>query len=85
MAWALANQFVVLTHDLDFGTLLALTHNTGPSVIQIRAQDVLPESLSSVIIAVIRQCEAALHTGALVTVEDGGPAGLRVRLLPIIP
>jgi predicted nuclease of predicted toxin-antitoxin system len=26
MAWALANGHVVFTHDLDFGTTLALTH-----------------------------------------------------------
>lgn len=32
MAWALANHHVVFTHDLDFGTLLALTHARGPSV-----------------------------------------------------
>ena len=29
MAWALANGRVVFTHDLDFGTMLALTHATG--------------------------------------------------------
>lgn len=33
MAWALANNRVVFTHDLDFGTLLALTHATGHSVL----------------------------------------------------
>ncbi|MDZ7616726.1 MAG: DUF5615 family PIN-like protein, partial [Patescibacteria group bacterium] len=31
MAWALANAHVVFTHDLDFGTMLALTHAAGPS------------------------------------------------------
>jgi predicted nuclease of predicted toxin-antitoxin system len=33
MAWALANRHVVFTHDLDFGTILALTHANGPSVL----------------------------------------------------
>jgi predicted nuclease of predicted toxin-antitoxin system len=33
MAWALQRLCVVFTHDLDFGTTLALTHATGPSVI----------------------------------------------------
>lgn len=41
MAWAREHQHVVFTHDLDFGTLLALTRASGPSVIQVRAQDVL--------------------------------------------
>ena len=38
MAWALAERHAVFTHDLDFGTLLALTHAGGPSVIQVRTQ-----------------------------------------------
>ena len=33
MSWARSNDYVVFTHDLDFGTLLALTRATGPSVI----------------------------------------------------
>jgi predicted nuclease of predicted toxin-antitoxin system len=45
MAWARENGHVVLTHDLDFGTLLALTRANGPSVVQVRAQDVLPQHL----------------------------------------
>ena len=28
--WAEANGCVDFTHDLDFGTILALTHKTGP-------------------------------------------------------
>ena len=36
MAWALANGYVVFTHDLDFGTMLALTHAAGPSVLQAK-------------------------------------------------
>jgi predicted nuclease of predicted toxin-antitoxin system len=36
MAWAEANGYVVFTHDLDFGRMLALTHAGGPSVFQVR-------------------------------------------------
>lgn len=42
IAWARENGYVVFTHDLDFGTVLALTRAVGPSVIQVRAHDVLP-------------------------------------------
>lgn len=42
MGWARENGHVVFTHDLDFGTLLALTRASGPSVVQVRAHDVLP-------------------------------------------
>ena len=38
MDWARNNQHVVFTHDLDFGTMLALTHKAGPSVLQVRTE-----------------------------------------------
>ena len=47
MDWARESQSVVLTHDLDFGMLLALTNAGGPSVIQVRAQNVVPEHLEA--------------------------------------
>jgi predicted nuclease of predicted toxin-antitoxin system len=36
MQWAIANGFAVFTHDLDFGTMLALSGADGPSVLQVR-------------------------------------------------
>jgi predicted nuclease of predicted toxin-antitoxin system len=79
MAWALTNRYIVFTHDLDFGTTLALTHATGPSVLQVRGQDVLPEDIGAVVIAALRQHEAALAAGALVVVDSKKS---RVRVLP---
>src|SRR5438876_7235435 len=69
MDWARANGRVVFTHDLDFGTTLALTHAVGPSVLQVRGQNVLPEDIGPVVIAALRQYEAALTAGAIVVVE----------------
>jgi len=40
---------VVFTHDLDFGAILANTNATGPSVIQVRAQNITPESLGDLV------------------------------------
>jgi predicted nuclease of predicted toxin-antitoxin system len=80
MAWALANEYVVFTHDLDFGTTLALTHATGPSVLQVRGQNVLPEHLGPVVVAALRQYDAELTTGALVVVEEKKS---RIRVLPL--
>jgi len=79
MAWALANGHVVFTHDLDFGTMLALTHAAGPSVLQVRGQNVLPEDIGPIVIAALRQHDAALTAGALVVVDEKKS---RVRVLP---
>lgn len=78
MAWASAHGHV--THDLDFGTALALTHADGPSVIQVRTQRVLPEHIGPLVLAALGQYESELSAGALVVVE---PAKSRVRVLPL--
>ena len=80
MEWAARHEYTVFTHDLDFGTLLALTHATGPSVLQVRAQDVSPDSLVDVVSAALRQHGADLASGALVVVEE---SRARTRILPI--
>ena len=80
MDWAVANEYIVFTHDLDFGTILALTYKTGPSVLQIRGQNVMPDHMGSLVIVAIRQHESDLESGALVVVEEGKN---RVRILPI--
>lgn len=80
MQWAKANGYVVFTHDLDFGTILALSHAAGPSVLQIRGQDVLPDHVGNLVIAAIDQHVSELKSGALVVVEEGKN---RVRILPI--
>jgi predicted nuclease of predicted toxin-antitoxin system len=80
LTWARENGFVVFTHDLDFGHLLALTHSAGPSVIQVRSEDVLPESIGPVVLGALRQQETMLKKGVLLVID---PTGFRVRLLPI--
>lgn len=45
MAYARVNDYVVLTHDLDFSAILAATHGEKPSVVQIRAEDVLDDPI----------------------------------------
>ena len=79
MDWARANDYVVFTHDLDFGTLLATTRAQGPSVIQVRAQDIMPHSLGARLVNLLRQYQPVLETGALITVDE---LRSRVRILP---
>jgi predicted nuclease of predicted toxin-antitoxin system len=80
LAWARRNLRVVFTHDLDFGTILALTHSKGPSVVQVRGQDILPEHMSGVVVAALNQHESDLLAGAIVVIEERRS---RVRLLPL--
>ena len=79
-AWAIANGHVIFTHDLDFGTMLALTHAAGPSVFQVRGQNVLPEDIGPMVIAALHQHDGALAAGALVVVDEKKS---RVRVLPL--
>lgn len=80
MDWAQAHGHVVFTHDLDFGALLALTHKSGPSVLQVRGEDVLPAHLGTLVVKAIQQHESDLASGALVVVDERKN---RVRVLPI--
>lgn len=80
IAWAKANGYVIFTHDLDFGTILAVTNADGPSVIQVREHNVLPEGMGETVLQALEQFEEHLRVGALVTVDK---ASLRARILPI--
>jgi predicted nuclease of predicted toxin-antitoxin system len=82
LAWCAANGHVLFTHDLDFGAILAASKGLTPSVVQLRADNVLPEALLQHVMDALRQAESDLTQGALVTIE---PARHRVRLLPLTP
>ncbi len=80
MAYAEEHDFVVLTHDLDFGAILATTRGKKPSVIQIRSEDVNPDVIGDQVVTAIRQMASELEAGALISVE---PARTRIRILPL--
>jgi predicted nuclease of predicted toxin-antitoxin system len=82
MSFARNEGYVVLTHDLDFGSILAATHGDKPSVVQIRAANPSPESVGEAVIGALVQLKTELEAGALLTVE---PARTRARLLPLEP
>ena len=82
MTWAQTHGYVVFTHDLDFGTLLAVSGASGPSVVQARTHDITPSRLGPLVIATIREHTAELEAGALITIDE---ARARVRILPIRP
>jgi predicted nuclease of predicted toxin-antitoxin system len=80
MRWAKEKGYCVLTNDLDFSAILAATRAEGPSVIQIRAQDLAPATLGPILVKVLRQHSDQLATGAILTLDV---RGARVRALPL--
>ena len=80
MAFARQQGYVVITNDLDFGTLLALSDDTGPSVVLIRASILAPESIGARLTECLSRFQPQLEKGALVVLDD---AQSKIRLLPI--
>lgn len=80
MKWAREGGWIVFTHDLDFGTLLAHSRAGKPSVLQVRTQDVSPAALSRQVVTTLRQFESALTEGAIVVLDEHRA---RVRILPL--
>ncbi len=71
---------IVLTVDLDFGYLLAVSAAILPSVVLFRLGNESREVIEEYLDDVLSQCGEKLQAGAIVSVRDDG---LRVRLLPI--
>ncbi len=80
MAWARDNGYVVFTHDLDFGSLLFATNVAAPSVVQLRFQHILPETIGSAVLETLITAAQMLKAGALVTID---PRRHRIRMLPL--
>ncbi|WP_234809473.1 DUF5615 family PIN-like protein [Candidatus Williamhamiltonella defendens] len=80
MAYARTNDYIVLTDDLDFSAILAVTHGEKPSVIQVRTNDVSPDVICKQIVAALNQMASELEAGALLTVDTNRT---RLRVLPL--
>ncbi|MBI2303055.1 MAG: DUF5615 family PIN-like protein [Armatimonadetes bacterium] len=79
-AYAREHHQVLLTSDLDFTDLLALTGATGPSVVLLRIGDVRPTTSADPVVAAMRQFDDELEGGAIVAIE---PHRSRARVLPL--
>jgi predicted nuclease of predicted toxin-antitoxin system len=73
-------QETVLTHDLDYGNLLAFSGEASPSVVIYRLANTLTSNLLQRLVAAWSQIESPLQEGAIVVIED---ASVRIRRLPI--
>ncbi len=80
IAKARAEERIVLTMDLDFGYLLAISGEQLPSVILFRLEDESSEIVSQRLGDVIAHCTDDLEAGAIISVSE---TAIRVRHLPM--
>jgi predicted nuclease of predicted toxin-antitoxin system len=73
---------VILTADLDFGTLLAGARSGKPSVIQLRLPRISLEKAWEPTLRALTQLRAEIEAGALVSIDA---VTARVRILPLGP
>ena len=80
MDWARAHDHVVMTSDLDFGEILAITNGALPSVIQLRDGRNNPATMLPLVLNALAKSADALVKGALVTIDQHKN---RLKMLPL--
>jgi predicted nuclease of predicted toxin-antitoxin system len=72
---------ILVSADTDFGTLLAASHEPGPSVVLVRRViGRRVEQLAGLLLANLSQIDEDLRLGSIVVIGDDS---LRIRRLPI--
>jgi predicted nuclease of predicted toxin-antitoxin system len=71
---------IILTHDLDYGHLLAFSGEKAPSVIILRLRDLRTDEVIARLDAIWKEIESPLLEGAIISLSAGS---LRIRRLPI--
>jgi predicted nuclease of predicted toxin-antitoxin system len=80
LALAQVEQRIILTIDLDFAQLLAVSKQSLPSVILFRLGNENYDEINQRLIEVLKNCQQELKTGAIVSVNN---ETFRVKKLPI--
>lgn len=80
LAKAREEGFILLTHDLDFGELIAASGARLPSVIVFRLRNMRPENVNGYLRLIIEEYAETLKKGAILSVTEGR---IRIRLLPL--
>ena len=77
---ALAEKRIILTMDLDFGYLMAISKSNLPSVIIFRLENETPKNVNKRLEKVLAESVDALKSGAVISVLEHN---YRIRTLPI--
>jgi predicted nuclease of predicted toxin-antitoxin system len=80
IAKAQSERRVILTHDLDFGRIIALSLSNFPSAITFRLSSMRPEHVNHYLDTVLDRFADQLERGALISVTE---RAIRVRPLPV--
>lgn len=80
LEFARAQGRIVLTQDLDFSMLVALSSVRLPSLITLRLSSAKPRTVTQRMLEILPSVEAELIAGAAVTISDDS---VRIRPLPI--
>ena len=71
LTWANEHHFVVITNDLDFSAILTAGAVAGPSVVQLRTQDLLSEGAARI----VARAGAGACRAVVLPVRPGGRIG----------
>jgi len=78
--YALLNDYIIVTCDLDFSAILSVTHGRKPSIVQVRTHYMPLSDLADIVIKAIKQNLDVLNSGAILTIDAKKS---RSRLLPL--
>ena len=80
LAFAETSGEIILTHDLDFGTLMAQSGKSRPSIVLFRFQPVTINDYIHILDLHLPELQSALTAGAFVVIDN---LHIRVRPLPL--
>lgn len=77
---AIAANRTVLTQDLDFSALMAISGRRSPSIVTLRLSSARTTHVNAILERALPAIEAAVDAGSLITIED---RSIRIRALPL--
>lgn len=80
LEFARVENRIVLTQDLDFSMLVALSNYEQPSLITLRLSSAKPDVVTQKLLEVLPNLDQDLIEGSAITIDDNS---IRVRKLPI--
>lgn len=80
LSYARDNDYIVVTCDLDFSTILAITHGQKPSVIQLRVHNHDLHQIAELVSNAILSYTSEIENGAILSIDA---KIARMRILPL--